>query len=128
MNFLESITTGRKTIMNTGVFYLFDNENECEFTINDVESSVKIRLIFQNLNDGGQRIERKIVDKVLELHCINFDPVGTGLKDAPNIGTVVVTDKDSNKKVYKVYFTFWANKLGKDKNWRIEYTFYIEGE
>lgn len=114
--------------MDTGVFYLFDSENECEFTINDTESSVKIRLIFENLNDGRQRIERKIIDEVLELHCINFDPVGTWLKNAPNIGTVIITDKDSNKKEYKVYFTFWAYKLGNNKNWRIEYTFYIEGE
>lgn len=127
MSLIDRITSGNKEIVNSGTFFLFDNENTCEFIINDDVSTIRLRLQFEETDDKKQSLNSEIDEKsdTMTLHCVNFEESGTGLKYISNIATIKV-EKMGEKKDYRLYFTFWANKLNPEKNWRIEYTFYIE--
>lgn len=116
------LSSQKREIISHGTVFLFEENGDLTLNI-DAENSFELVLTIKFAEDISQkrRIETNLSENHLEIACINFTTLGTGLT-AP-LEIAIIDGK-------KLYFMFWAylegNEENKTKARKVEYTLYSE--
>lgn len=115
-----SLGSNKYNIIDSRQVYLL-NDEELTITI-DTESDYKFTLIFKffNVDLIEKRVDKKVMGNEMEIQCINFNKMGTGLMEPMSIAKV-----DGKE----ILLMFWSNVEGEQDEAQvrnIKYTIYIE--
>ena len=116
------LSSQKREIISHGTVFLFDENGDLTLNIK-AEDSFELVLTIKFAEDISQkrRIETNLSENHLQITCINFTTLGTGLT-AP-LEIAIIDGK-------KIYFMFWAYLEGNEENKtrarKVEYTLYSE--
>jgi len=116
------LSSQNREIISYGTVFLFDENSDLTLNINgDNYFELTLTISFVEDISQKQRIETNIFENHLNIICINFMAMGTGLTTPLEIA--VIDGK-------KIYLMFWAYLEGsedkKSKVRKVEYTLYRE--
>lgn len=115
-----TLSSGNYQIMDSGQVFLFRDEN-LKMTVDTEKGYVfTLNLKFLNIDMLDTRIDKKVLGDEMEIQCINFGRLGTGLVEPMSIAKV-----DGKE----LLLMFWTNGEGNEKDTQVrsvKYTIYME--
>lgn len=116
------LSSQKREIISYGTVFLFEKNGDLTLDM-QAENSLELVLTIRFVEDisQDQRVETSLLESHLEIRCINFAALGTGLTVPLKIA--VIDGKN-------IYLMFWAylegNEENKAKVRKVEYTLYSE--
>lgn len=114
---LISLSSGNYDIIASGQAFLFSKDKDFRIDIQEKNGfAFSLILNFIENESGEQNIQVKTIDNEIVLTCINFENIGTGLKEPIKVATI----EGKN-----LYFTFRAYLEGAVSR-SVKYTLFRE--
>ena len=116
-----TMSSGNHKIIDSGQVFLFAEDDELRMDV-DTNKDFVFSMVFKFMKDDTKekKVEKKIVENVIVVTCMNFDDLGTGFSSPVSIAKI------DGKEMFLI---LWSYLEGDDETGRvrsIKYTIYLE--